>query len=82
MMMSTTNATRTIIVYYDDTTDPKNPGWVTRCTEFDDRNQSILGRTAMDVQLGAENLDAAIAEAAAEWGCRPEEVVMYDGDLG
>lgn len=75
-------ASRTIIVYYDDETDPANPGWVTRCTEHDAADQSILGRTAMDLQLDAITLDDAIAEAAADWGCNPEDVTRYEGDLG
>lgn len=73
---------RTIIVYYDDTSNPQNPGWVTRCTEFDDDKQPILGRIAMDEPLDATDLDAAIDEAATFWGCPHDEVVRYDGDLG
>ena len=79
--MATTYSDRTIIVYYDDTTDPANPGWVTRCTEHDDRGQPILGRTAMDVQLDASTADEAVEEAAAHWGCEPSEVARYDGPV-
>jgi hypothetical protein len=71
-------ATKTIVIYYDETTDPANAGWVTRCTERDERGQPILGRIAMDVQLDARTADEAQAEAARHWGCTVDEVARYD----
>jgi hypothetical protein len=75
-------ADRTIVVYYDDTSDPANHGWVTRCTEFDGREQAILGRIAMDEQLDATTLDEALREAAEHWGCSPDTIELYQGNLG
>lgn len=79
--MTKTYASRTIIIYHDDETDPSNPGWVSRCTEFDARDQAILGRTAMDVQLDATTAVEAQAEAAAHWGCSIDEVARYEGAI-
>ena len=80
-MNATNYSDRTIVVYYDDTSDPANPGWVTRCTEFDERQQPILGRIAMDEQLAASNVDDARKQAAQHWGCSVDDVAMCDGDL-
>jgi len=79
--MTKTYASRTIIIYHDETSDPTNPGWVTRCTEHDEDGNSILGRTAMDVQLDATNAATARTEAAQHWGCSVDEVEMYFGEV-
>lgn len=79
--MTATYASRTILIYWDDSTDPNNAGWVTRCTEFDARGQSILGRAAMDEQLNAKTVAEAQAEAARHWGCEVDEVERYDGPV-
>lgn len=70
---------RTIIVYFDDTSDPNNPGWVTRCSEHDKDGHGIPGRCTMDAQIDAQSLAEAIAEAADHWGCEESEVALYDG---
>lgn len=80
MTATKTYASRQIIIYHDETSDPHNPGWVTRCTEFDARNQPILGRTAMDEQLNATTADEAQREAAEHWGCNVDEVERFIGD--
>ena len=72
-------ARRTIVLYWDDSSDPDNPGYVARCTEFDEREQPILGRIAMDESLDATELDEAISEAALCWNCEESEVVLYTG---
>ena len=72
-------ARRTIVLYWDDSSDPDNPGYVARCTEFDEHGQPILGRIAMDQQVESMRLDEAIQEAALYWSCAEEEVVLYTG---
>jgi hypothetical protein len=60
-------ASRKIVIYRDNRNQPG--GWGTRCTEFDEHGQSIVGRTAMDIPLEARTAQEARQEAAEVWGC-------------
>lgn len=76
--MSTTRAT----VYHDATSDPANPGWVLRHTDYDASGEPILGRIAMDEQLSAETEDEARVQARKFFGRRSDSVIWEDDRMG
>jgi hypothetical protein len=76
----TNHGERVIVVYYDETSDPRNPGWVARCSHRDERGNRDISAEDVDVQLDATTCGEARAEAAKHFGCDVEEVAAYDGE--
>ena len=65
-------------VYYDNRHGVE-PGWVSRCTEFDEDGQSILGRACMDEPAEyADSADEAVEFAANWWGVKAEDVYVLE----
>jgi hypothetical protein len=50
------------------------PGWVARCSEYDDRGRPIAGRVSMDRPIYARTTEQARLLAAEEWGVPVDEV--------
>lgn len=68
-----TATSRQVTVWYDDRSGVE-PGWVARCTDFDETGESIMGRIAMDEPVDAESVEDAIVEASRYWGVPEDEV--------